>query len=99
EQVDHRLKSLLPVEEDQTGPATGASHVRVDETITELLINAGSARVAECVRHQLREQFPVREMTQHHHQRHPLTQLSIYRIEVFDRDAFQDLLQRHGGDL
>src|SRR6267378_6947157 len=95
QQIDHWLKSLLAIEQFQAGLATCSAHVRVNEAITKLLVDARIAHVTDEIRHQLREQFPCSEMTQNEHYGNAGAKFPIHRLDIVNLDPLQDFRRRH----
>src|SRR5581483_102587 len=94
-QIDHRLKSLLAIEQFQTGLATCSAHVRINETIAKLLIDARIAHEADEFWHQLREHFPCSEMTQNEDDGNAGPKFPGHRLDIFNLHPLEDFLRRH----
>src|SRR5262249_35354889 len=67
QQLDHRLKSVVPIKQFQTGLTACPPDMLVNKTVAKTLINTRVSHKADELRHQLREYFPRSEMTQNEH--------------------------------
>ena len=99
QQVDHRLKSDLAVEQFQASLAARPAHMLVNETVAELLINARVSHEANKPGHQLREQFPCPEMTQNEDDGNARAKFAGHRFDIFDLNPAENLLRRHCGEF
>ena len=99
QQFDHWLESVFAIKKLQTGTATCAAHMGVDEAIAKLLIYARISNITHKLWHQLRKQFPSGEMTQNEDHRNAGAKSSIHGLDVFDCDSTQDFFRRHRAEL
>src|SRR5438876_657642 len=67
----------------------------VNVRIAKFLINARVSYKSDKVRHQLRKQFPCSQMAQHEHHGNTYAKFAGHRLNIFNRNAFEDLLRRH----
>src|SRR6266571_6525146 len=67
----------------------------VNVRIAKFLINARVSYKPDKVRHQLRKQFPCSQMAQHEHHGNTHAKFAGHRFNIFNRNAFEDLLRRH----
>jgi hypothetical protein len=99
QQIDHRLKSLLAIEQFQASLAACPTHMRVNEAIAKFLIDTRIPHVADEFGHQLREQFPNSEMTQNEHYRNATAKFPVHRLDIVNRNTPEDFLWRHRGEF
>src|SRR6266851_8971861 len=99
QQFDRAMKSFAAIEQLHAGPAANFPHVRVNEAISELLINGAVADVTDQPRQDLREQFPIAQMTEHKDDRLTGLQFAVNRIDIFDFNLPRHFFERHCADL
>ena len=63
QQLNGFLKTILAIEHFNSGAPPQSSHVLVDETVTEFLVNRTVSHVADKFWQELRAQLPVAEVT------------------------------------
>ena len=95
EQIDDWLESGLAIEQFQARLAARPPNMLVNVRIAKFLINARVSYKPDKVRHQLRKQFPCSQMAQHEHHGNTHAKFAGHRLNIFNRNAFEDLLRRH----
>src|SRR5207249_10635095 len=95
QQLDHRLKSVVAIEQFQSRLTAGPPHMLVNETVAQPLVYTRISNKPNEFRHQLREHFPRSEVTQNEHHRNACAKFPRHRLDIFDFDALEDFLWRH----
>jgi hypothetical protein len=99
QQIDHRLKSLLAIEQFQASLAARSAHVRVNEAIAKFLIDARVANVTNELRHQLGEQLPSSQMAQNEHHWYAGAKFPVHRFYILNLNPLQYFLRRNRGEF
>src|SRR5436190_14984283 len=90
QQFDHWLESVFAIKKLQTGTATCAAHMGVDEAIAKLLIYARISNITHKLWHQLRKQFQSTKRLKKKTHRKPGAKSSTKGLEVSDGTSTQD---------
>src|SRR5213078_4823391 len=80
------LKTFAPIEELHAKTGALLPNESIEMPVAEFLINRAQAGAAEIVRHDLRKQFPVAEVTERDHDRPAGAQLPMHLLRAVGLD-------------
>jgi hypothetical protein len=95
EELYRFLKTFAPVKKLNAKAGALLPHKAIEIRVTELLVNRAQPRVVEKLRQDLREEFPVTEMTEREHDRSACAQLFLHELCTFHGNERCHPRQRH----
>ena len=99
QQFNRPVETFRAIVQFHVESSSRPADMRVDVTVSESLINRPDARVIDEMHKDLREEFPVTDVTEEQDDGLPGAELTMHRFEILDLDMTEQLFRRHRSHL